>query len=94
MPQQRTSLKALRNLITQAERIISTTPMPEGRTERAAELLRAAIALADDLILTPPAVILGSRGGKATLAKRGPDYFRKLAASRKTHGGGKPRKES
>jgi hypothetical protein len=91
---QRASLKALRNLISQAERIISTTPMPEGRSERAAELLRAAIVLADDLILTPPAAILGARGGKATLAKRGPDYFRKLAGKRKTHGGGRPRKQS
>jgi hypothetical protein len=27
-------------------------------------------------------------------AKRGSDYFRKLAAKRKTHGGGRPRKES
>ena len=93
MAQQRTSLKALRNLISQAERIVSTTPMPEARSERAAELLRAAIALADDLILTPPAALLGSKGGKATLAKRGPDYFRKLAAKRKTYGGGRPRKE-
>jgi hypothetical protein len=90
---QRTSLKALRNLISQAERIISTTPLPQGRSERAAELLRAALALTDDLILTPPAAILGSSGGKATLASRGPDYFRKLAARRKTHGGGRPRKE-
>jgi hypothetical protein len=91
---QRTSLKALRALIAQAERIISTAPLPEGRSERAAELLRAAIALTDDLILTPPAAILGARGGKATLAKRGPDYFRKLAGKRKTHGGGRPRKQT
>jgi hypothetical protein len=91
---QRTSLKALRNLISQAHQIVSSTPMPEGRTERAAELLRAAIKLTDDLLLTPPAAILGAQGGKATLAKRGPDYFRKLAARRKTHGGGRPRKNS
>ena len=44
--------------------------MPEGRSERAAELLRAAIALADDLLLIPAAAILGAKGGKATLAKR------------------------
>lgn len=91
---QRTSLKALHNLIVQAERIMSTTPMPEGRSERAAELLRAAIALSDDLLLIPPAAILGAKGGKATLAKRGPDYFRQLVAKRKTHGGGRPRKQA
>jgi hypothetical protein len=28
------------------------------------------------------------------IAKRGSAYFRKLAARRKTHGGGRPRKES
>jgi len=89
---QRTSLNALRNLIVQAERIVSTTPMPERRSERAAELLRAAIALTDDILLVPPAAILGAKGGKATLASRGPEYLRQLVAKRKTHGGGRPRK--
>ena len=94
MPQSRTSLNALRNLISQAERILATTTLPERRSERALELLRAAVALADDLLLIPPAAILGAKGGKATLAKRGPDYFRQLVAKRKTHGGGRPRKTS
>jgi hypothetical protein len=87
------SLKALRNLISEAEKIIATNPMPQGRTERASELLRAGIALVDDLLATRPAAVLGAKGGKATLAKRGPDYFRKLAAKRKTYGGGRPPKE-
>jgi hypothetical protein len=91
---QRTSLKALRNMIVQAETILSTTTLPQGRAERARELLRAAIALTDDLLLVAPAAILGAKGGKATLAKRGPDYFRQLAARRKTHGGGRPRKST
>lgn len=90
---QRTSLKALRNLITQAEAILSTTTLHERRSERALQLLRAAVALTDDLLMTPPAAILGAKGGKATLAKRGPDYFRQLAARRKTHGGGRPPKQ-
>jgi hypothetical protein len=91
---QRTSLKALRNLITQAETILATTTLPERRSERALELLRAAVALTDDLLMIPPAAVLGAKGGKATLAKRGPDYFRQLAARRKIHGGGRPRKKS
>jgi hypothetical protein len=91
---QRTSLKALRNLLTQAETILSTTNLPERRSQRALELITAAIALTDDLLLTPPAAVLGARGGKATLAKRGRDCFRQLAAKRKTHGGGRPRKSS
>jgi hypothetical protein len=40
----------------------------------------------------PAAVALGRRGGKST-AKRGPDYFRKIAAMRKTHAGGRPPKQ-
>ncbi len=37
-------------------------------------------------------LILGREGGSVT-AKRGSAYFRKLAARRKTHGGGRPSKE-
>ncbi len=40
-----------------------------------------------------PASELGRLGGTET-AKRGPDYFRELAARRKTHGGGRPRKDA
>lgn len=39
----------------------------------------------------PAAVALGRKGGKTT-AKRGPDYFRKIAAMRKTFAGGRPHK--
>jgi hypothetical protein len=39
----------------------------------------------------PAAVSLGRRGGKAT-AERGPEYFRKIQAMRKTKGGGRPPK--
>jgi hypothetical protein len=41
----------------------------------------------------PAAKALG-RKGRSVIAKRGSDYFRQLAARRKTHGGGRPRKES
>jgi len=40
----------------------------------------------------PAAVALGRRGGKAT-AKRGPDYFRQIAALRKINAGGRPPKK-
>jgi hypothetical protein len=39
------------------------------------------------------AAALGKLGGEKT-AERGPEYFRKIAAIRKTHGGGRPRKKS
>jgi hypothetical protein len=40
----------------------------------------------------PAAVELGRKGGQST-AKRGPDYFRKIAAKRRNFRGGRPPKE-
>jgi hypothetical protein len=84
-------LRALRNMISEAHDILRTTTLPESRSERAYELLTAAITLADHLLEESPAVTLGTRGGKAT-AKKGSEYFRKLAAKRKTFAGGRPPK--
>lgn len=95
MASSRTELKAVRNLISEAELILSTTELPEGRGGRSLELLRSALALTDDLIgqsRLNAATVLGRKGG-ASIAKRGPEYFRELAAKRKTRGGGRPRKE-
>jgi hypothetical protein len=92
----RTELTALKKMLSETDLILSTTELPENRTARCRELLKAALALTDDLISQakmPAARALGSKGGSVT-AKRGSDYFRKLAARRKTHGGGRPRKES
>jgi hypothetical protein len=59
--------------------------------------LAATVEMVDGLIRdqdkSPAAKQLGRLGGTAT-AKRGPEYFRELAARRKTHGGGRPRKEA
>lgn len=92
MPRKQQDLKALRNLISEAHTIISTTTLPEGRSERASELLNAAIHLADLLLETKPAAVLGKKGGEKT-AERGPDYFRKIAAMRKERKGGRPAKD-
>lgn len=89
----RSDLKALRNLIGEAHTILATTVLPEARAERARELLGTAITLADYLLTEKPAAVLGAKGGKKT-AQRGPDYFRKIAAMRKTRGGGRPPKTS
>ena len=92
----RTELRALRNLICEADLILETSPsLPENRTGAARENLRAALALTDDLLnqaKMSPAAALGAKGG-ASIAKRGPDYFRQLAAKRKTRAGGRPRKQ-
>ncbi len=93
----RTELAALKNLISEADLILETLPpLPENRTARCRELLASALALTGDLLKqakTPSAVSLGRKGGQAS-AQKGSDYFRKLAAKRKTHGGGRPRKDS
>lgn len=96
MPSNRTDLRALRNLISEAELILSTTNLPEGRTPRSLELLRAALALTDDMLKQDrmtAAAALGHKGGSETARKLGSDHFRKLAAMRKTRAGGRPPKQ-
>jgi hypothetical protein len=88
----RQDLKALRRMISEAHQILETSPeLPQGRTARALELLGDSVVLADYLLTIEPAAVLGKMGGKAT-AKRGPEYFRKIAAMRKTKAGGRPAK--
>jgi hypothetical protein len=89
----RNDLRSLRNLIYEAQNFLTTTTLPEGRAQRAHELLTAAVHLADDLLEQSPAATLGKRGGKVT-AKRGSDYFRKIAAMRKERKGGRPPNKS
>jgi hypothetical protein len=94
-PSRRGDLEALRDMIQEIDDLISTIDsIPEDRAKRFGELSRTALALADDLIAHPPGgpAALGSRGGKATLAKGGSGYFSKIAAMRKTKGGGRPKK--
>ena len=86
-------LKALRRMISEAHQILQTSPeLPQGRTPRALELLGDSVVLADYLLTIEPAAVLGKMGGRAT-AKRGPEYFRQIAAMRKTKAGGRPRAE-
>ena len=94
MTTSRTELQALKNLISEVDLILETTPLPQNRTARSRELLSAALELTDDLIIQTkllPAAVLGRKGGSTT-AKRGSEYFRQLAAKRKTRAGGRPRK--
>jgi hypothetical protein len=47
---ERESIDALKNMLAEVELLLTTTaPLPENRTPRCVELLRAASALADDL---------------------------------------------
>lgn len=95
MPAKRNDLKALRRMIAEAENILATTTLPEGRAERARELLGASIKLADDLLEQSPAAALGAKGGKTTaklMKAKDPQYYKKIAAMRKTKGGGRPKK--
>ena len=80
-------------MIAEAETILTTTTLPQGRAERARELLGTAVKLADHLLTERPAAVLGAKGGKKT-AERGPEYFSKIAAMRKTRSGGRPKSKS
>jgi hypothetical protein len=88
----RNDLKALRKMISGAHDLLRTTNLPEERSQRACELLAAAVFLTDNLLMESPAATLGAKGGKET-AKRGSEYFRQLAAKRKDRKGGRPPKE-
>jgi hypothetical protein len=98
MPSDRASLLALKNLIADTDLILETTPdLPQNRTACCRENLRAALALADDLLKQQrmtPAAVLGHKGGSTTARRLGADHYRKMAAARKTHGGGRPRKQA
>jgi hypothetical protein len=98
MPSDRASLQALKNIITEVDLILETTPdLPQNRTGRSRELLRAASAITDDLIKQakmPAASAMGHQGGTTTARKYGSDHFRQLAAKRKTNAGGRPRKQA
>jgi len=97
MPSDRASLVALRDLIADTDLTLETIPdLPQNRTAHCRENLRAALALADDLIKQQRktlAALLGSKGGTATARKLGSEYFRQLAAQRKTRAGGRPKKD-
>jgi hypothetical protein len=91
MPRPPKELAVLRNLIVEADLLLTTSPLPENRSGRAHELLTTALAVVDDLGrgAKNPAAALGSKGGQ-TVAKRGPEYFRELQARRKHKAGGRP----
>ena len=91
MPSNKADLEALRSMIAEADTILATTTLPQGRAERAKELLGASVKLADELLKASPAAALGAKGGKKT-AERGPAYFRKIAGMRKKKAGGRPKK--
>jgi hypothetical protein len=93
-PSTRRDLKALHRLINQADLVLDTIPNPHPSIASARESLNAALVLSADIAKRQPdAAALGAKGGKAT-AKRGPEYFKKIAAMRKERKGGRPRRDS
>jgi hypothetical protein len=98
MASDRASLVALRELIADTDLTLETIPnLPQNRTAHCRENLRAALALADDLIKQSKmtaAAAMGHKGGSTTARKLGPEHYRRMAAARKTHGGGRPKKAS
>jgi|ERR1700689_1133319 hypothetical protein len=98
MASDRASLLALRDLIADTDLTLETIPnLPQNRTAHCRENLRAALALADDLLKQSrmnAAAVLGQKGGSATKRKLGAEHYRSMAAARKTHAGGRPRKQA
>lgn len=96
MASDRASVQALKNIISEVDLILETTPdLPQNRTGRSRELLRAALAITDDMLKNSranAAAILGSKGGSTTARKLGSEHYKRMAAARKTHGGGRPKK--
>jgi len=86
------SLKGIKKRLLDIDKgLASGTPTGVLRTN-----LAAVVGMVDELAAQtklPAASQLGRLGG-TVMAKRGPDYFRELAARRKTHGGGRPRKDA
>jgi hypothetical protein len=72
----------------------SLSPTEDGR-KASARADRAIVRLQQAMhtLSMNPASLLGSIGGKKT-AERGAEYFARIAAMRKTRGGGRPPKES
>jgi hypothetical protein len=93
MASKRTDLNALRRMLKELERVLKMGPLPPGIAARSSELLTSSIALTEDLIEQTPAAFLGSLGGQET-AKRGPEYYARIASLRKTRAGGRPKKTS
>ncbi len=92
MASKQRDLKALARIVSQADLVLGTISDPHPSIKRCRELLRSAVALSKDLAERPSeAVALGAIGGKKT-AERGPEYFARIAAMRKTRAGGRPRK--
>jgi hypothetical protein len=73
--------------------VISSRLLPAAEDRLQAQRSLKPLDVTDDLLALSPAAALGKRGGKVT-AKRVPDYFRKIAGMRKTHGGGRPPSKS
>lgn len=96
-PSTRRDLKALHNLINQADLVLATISGPDSAVVSVRESLTAALALSKDLatrsepLKDNAAATLGAKGGSKT-AERGPDYFKQIAAMRVNRKGGRPRK--
>ncbi|MGI8962369.1 MAG: hypothetical protein ACR2IV_21950 [Bryobacteraceae bacterium] len=93
-PSSKRDLKALRRLIKQADLVLDAIPNPHPSIASARESLAAALALSADLAKCQlDAAALGAKGGKVT-AKRGPEYFAKIAAMRRVKAGGRPKRKA
>jgi hypothetical protein len=89
-------LSTLRSLILQAKHNLQRLELEYPLVVRPRELLGAAVALVDHLLTVKPAAVIGAKGGKATkksMAKKDPDYYKRIAGMRRKRAGGRPKKD-
>jgi hypothetical protein len=82
-------LEALHRMIEQIDLLVN---MPNGAgIERCQKMSRVALRLSERLAETPVSALSLASIGRKT-AGRGPEYFKRISATRKTKGGGRPHK--
>ncbi len=86
-------------MLDQADIALDTVVDPGPSVRSAKESVKAALTLTRDIIATGSALVdpsaataLGAKGGNATLANKGPEYFKQISAMRKKKAGGRPKK--
>jgi len=78
------------NIVAKVRKLV--TKLRDAGSADRSSLTEKIIALLDSLHTRLDPAEFGRRGGQKT-AERGPEYFRRIAAMRKTRAGGRPHKE-
>jgi hypothetical protein len=84
MMAKRADIRSLRHMIVKLKRFLP--PRHYHKKELSARITGRFSDACQSLMTENPAAVLGAKGGQK-MAQHGPEYFAKIAAMRKTHGG-------